>query len=236
MLKDVSFLGTTLGGLFPSDDGERGLRLRSIGQEADMHPFAVNKRHRRRDQRLDGSGGEDERPVRRHAQPATGHDEQDAADGGADGRGLEGLGGLLRLRHCAFLVRAILLKGKGKGESKAHARGPFAWGVGSLQIWRRRFWRIFVWRPTTTTSKKRHQCTDNAYSMYKYALEAGLTRESGIAFALMLICGICLDGLRPKWPVETWGWACGMLHLPLGDGRKGRKGSLRNLETRMLGR
>jgi len=63
--------------------------------------------HRRRNQRLVGPRGKDERGLRPDASPAPRHHEQDAAHGGTDRRGLEGLAAVLCV--CDILVHVCVV-------------------------------------------------------------------------------------------------------------------------------
>lgn len=80
----------------------RSAKLRVDRWEVD--PMTDHNSHRRRDTRLDGLRGEDERPIRRHAESITRHNEQNAADGGKDGHWMEDMARLLRLSDIAVLV------------------------------------------------------------------------------------------------------------------------------------
>lgn len=74
---------------------------------------------RRRDPRFIRTGGEDERPVRPGAPAPAGHNEQDAADGGEDWRGLEGLARVLcRGGAAVHLCVAVLSLKTEKGEGR----------------------------------------------------------------------------------------------------------------------
>jgi hypothetical protein len=72
--------------------------------------LTVDERNWGRDQRLYSSGREDERPVRRHTESVTRHDEQDAAHGREDRCWLESLGWVLRVLSRFILVCPTFLR------------------------------------------------------------------------------------------------------------------------------
>jgi hypothetical protein len=82
------------------------------GVEARANMRLVDTPHRRRNPRLDLPRRENERPIRELAESAQGHHESHVEDGGEDGRGVEGLVGLLCGGYFAVLVGLVEL-GKG---------------------------------------------------------------------------------------------------------------------------